>query len=104
MEEIYRELFDELETCRQEVALIPAPDQRHSGHMVRIAVSWNPDWYRDLCASYPSRRKRARRKSDTRVKRRSILQALRRLAAGLESRSLYAADLVAIADSRFVPF
>ena len=35
-----------------EVILIPAPEQMFMGHCIRVAAARNPEWYRELFASY----------------------------------------------------
>ena len=41
-------LYHDLKHNRLTVILVPAPDPRHSGHMIRAVESENPSWYRDL--------------------------------------------------------
>jgi hypothetical protein len=41
-------LHDDLMNNRLTVTLIPAPDPRHTHHMIRVAVSHNPEWYSEL--------------------------------------------------------
>lgn len=41
-------LHYDLRSNKLEVILIPAPEPKHLGHMIRIVENQNPDWYRDL--------------------------------------------------------
>lgn len=73
----------ELEQTRLVVAL--APCQRGRQHQkIRVAEERNPEWYRRLCAAYPSQRSkpRQRKKSDTCIKRAGALRALREMENG----------------------
>lgn len=103
LSEVYVALLGELESAPFLVVLSPAPSPRHHVHMVRVAASRPPDWYRRLCASYPSSRGLRRGKFDTRIRRRNILSALARMASGRPSGSLYAPDLARIAIRRLQP-
>jgi hypothetical protein len=47
-----QELRDELENNGLEVVLIPAPEPKFSGHMIRAVDSHNPVWYRELYSEY----------------------------------------------------
>ena len=76
------ELLAELESTRLDVVLVPAPDQRHSGHMIRVAQEGNCEWYRSLCDEYQSSRRRRSFKSDTKIKRAHTVRALERIIAG----------------------
>lgn len=38
-------LHYELRTNRLTVVLVPAPEPKHIGHCIRVAVSHNPEWY-----------------------------------------------------------
>ena len=72
----------DLDLMSLEVGLIPASDQRHCGHCVRVVWCHNPGWYRELCAMFPrNRRCRKPRFTDSRVKRGQVRQALYRLLA-----------------------
>lgn len=97
---VFVEMLAELEAAPLLVILAPAPDPRHTGHMVRRPASVPPPWYRRLCAAYASSRGVRRGKFDTRIKRRNILRALGRMAAGAPSASLYAGDLLRVATRR----
>jgi hypothetical protein len=45
-------LLGELESNRLEVILVPAPDPKHTGHMIRAVENRNPGWYSNLYWSY----------------------------------------------------
>lgn len=53
-----------------------------------------------MCGRHPSSRGVRRGKFDTRLRRAGILSILRRLAAGLHSRSKYAGELRRVAEGR----
>ena len=91
-------MLEELECFRLQVALIPAPEQRHCGHSVRTVFQANPGWYRDLAATYQRRRRtRADRYVDPLFKREDVLRTLRRLLS-VGTRSYLAGPLLAAAD------
>lgn len=41
-------MIEDLNANQMSVVLVPAPEQRHSGHMVRVVESRPPEWYMDL--------------------------------------------------------
>lgn len=74
-----------LETSENKIALVPAPDPRHSMHKIRVVEQTNPDWYRDLAADYgfsdrPGRGRKC--KQSWPPLRQQVLAALRRLSSG----------------------
>lgn len=73
------DLLAELQSHSLEVVLTPAPDQRHSMHVIRSVQDSNCKWYRDFCEQYQSSRKRRSFKSDTCIKRRDTINALERI-------------------------
>ena len=95
-------MLESMLDCRLEVTLIPSvvPDCAADGGMIRAVVDRNPAWYRDLCASYPSERRRGGRvhrgEPKTRVKRHTAMAVLVELLHG-GSRSKYAQDLLDVA-------
>lgn len=54
-------LAGELDEQRLEIALLPAPDQCHTGHSIRVAVNSNPHWFRTINSTRRLRRDRAER-------------------------------------------
>ncbi len=74
-----RSMLRELERSHLIVVLVPA--KRGNGK-VRQADEQNPDWYRDMCAAYPSTRFRHNHAPDTRIRRREVLICLRKMADG----------------------
>ncbi len=91
-----QQMFDELESQRLEVQLVPLnPRLRNynEGGCKRVVVSKSPRWYSALCGRHLSCRKRNHRKPDTKIKRRSILRILKRLCDGKPSISKYAEEL-----------
>jgi hypothetical protein len=81
-----KEMLDQLETWGGlDVTLTPAPDPMFTGHMIRVACSQNPPWYRKFAGQYvncrgigPKRMKRPR----TYIQRKVVINTLRRMAAG----------------------
>lgn len=90
-------MLDQLESSTLEVILVPQRRHTNEGGMIRVAANRNCAWYRKFCDSHPSSRGTRRGLPDTRIRRASILSILRRLAAGLPSRSKYASELLGIA-------
>jgi hypothetical protein len=78
-------MLNELNGSRLEVVLIPAPDPRHSGHMIRAAESVNPFWYRKFCQKFMSGRKWQNKKGRTRIKRRETIVALETIIRGQDA-------------------
>ena len=95
-----RDMLEELDWRGLDVSLIPAPEQRHSTHFIRVVRDRNPGWYRDLCAAYQRRRRvRAARFVDPLFKRDDVTGVIRRLLGG-GSRSYLAGPLLDIARIR----
>ena len=93
-------LLDQLESHRLHVILVPLnPRLRNynEGGMKRVCADVSPRWYSRLCHNNPSSRGVRRGKADTRIRRANILSVLRRLSAGLPSRSKYVPELMQIA-------
>lgn len=98
LRESVRWMLQELDIMSLHVGLIPAPEQRHCGHCVRVVWCHNPGWYRDLCAMFPRRRHRRRREryTDSTVKRADVRRVLQQLLVE-GSRSQFAAPLLGFA-------
>ena len=81
------------------VEALPAPEQRHSGHKVRVVVDQNPQWYQDFTARYEKRRAKPRNRSkpDTRIYRSDMVRLLTNWLKHGYSRSSYAPELLEIA-------
>mgnify|MGYP006879678280 CR=1 FL=1 len=41
-------MLQDLESHSLEVILVPAPEQRHHNHCIRVSVAHNVPWYQDL--------------------------------------------------------
>jgi hypothetical protein len=93
------EMRDELDANRLEVVLVPQRHFTNEGGMIRCAVSKNAKWYRDFCASHASTRTRKKSAFDTRIRRANTLRTLAAILTG-DTRSVYAAELLAIARAR----
>ncbi len=104
LQDVLTDMHQDLEASCLKVTLIPAPEPKFSGHMIRAVIEQNPWWYRDICNSYPSQRRVRRGHLDTRVRRRDMLKLLGRLASGEMVESKYAADLVSFAEQQTCPF
>ena len=75
------ELLYELSISRLEVCLIPAPNPKHAGHMVRSVVNENPAWYRRLANRSVRKRRhnRINQRHDTNLRRQWVERSLTRL-------------------------
>jgi hypothetical protein len=76
-------MLGELERNRLEVVLSPC--ERGDPHrMIRVTNSTNPGWYRDLCAKYPVKRSKPRKraKPDTAIRRAGVVAALKSIING----------------------
>lgn len=70
--------YDSLLTHRIEVVLIPAPQPKHRGHKIRVAVSHNPPWYSRLAQA----RGMSKRMHQGGTLRKRTLKALQRMIDG----------------------
>lgn len=94
-------MLRELDRQELHVGLVPAPEQRHCGHCVRVVWCRNPGWYRELCGFFPrNRRRRGGRYTDSRVKRGDVREVIERLLDDRGSRSALAPFLLATAAER----
>lgn len=50
-------LYKDLEFKHLDVVLIPAPEQKFEGHMIRYVENRNPSWYRELYREMPNFRR-----------------------------------------------
>lgn len=96
-------VLEDMQEQRLQVVLIPAPEPQHPTHMVRNAITQNPEWYRELCKTYETHRTcpRKRKHPDTRLKRRNIIRILERLISVGSSSSKYTEDLLKIAEEYY---
>lgn len=98
------EMLMELSTEKLEVCLVPGnvSEAVDDGKMIRVAVSQNPKWYRDLCESYPCTRykKRSDRKDYTKIKRQGVILVLENMIKNKKSKSMYAQFLLDYAKDR----
>ena len=80
----FEDMYFELLEKSLEVVLVPAPEPKHSIHMIRVCQSKNPDWYRKFCEQYPANRRtpRTRGKFDTKIKRQHTIKALENILRG----------------------
>jgi len=69
---VAREGLEWLQSTCLRVSLIPAPEPRHRGHMIRVVVDQNPPWYSRMCAA----------RNFTGPGRRYVFRALRRVIRG----------------------
>ena len=97
MENLFQTMLYELESQKIEVCLIPLPD----GRKKRVAFEQNPEWYRRFCALYESGRSRPRKrsKSDTLIKRRATIAALRKLQSGIND-TIYTERILEFVESQ----
>ena len=79
----------DLETQRNRIELVPAPDPHFAGHKVRIQAEQNPRWYREFGLSY------WRSKRSFQLKRCRVERALSRVEeTGIVRRNGYEVDLL----------
>ena len=71
----------------ERLTVVKSPSQTIGGNAIRAVVSVNPAWYRGFCSQYTSGREKPRRKKhhDTLIKRQHTIDALGRLAAGVNN-------------------
>jgi hypothetical protein len=83
-------MLAELESRRLVVCLAPAPERRHEGHCVRVAIESNAPWYRRFCANYQGA-------NGTFNKRANTIKALKRFIASQTVGRVYGLRLLAAA-------
>lgn len=89
----------ELESERLEVALCPAAEQKHSDHMVRVAIGKNPYWYSRLCALRGGN-KGGHAAKGTKIRRAAVERVLASLIEGKAVRSFIGGYLLGVANER----
>lgn len=72
-------LLADLESHQLVTVLVPCKRECNEGGMIRVNMSVNPKWYRDLCSRHPSSRGVRRGRFDTKIRRRNIVRALERM-------------------------
>lgn len=93
LRDAYQIMLGELRANHLEVILIPSnyKDLADTGAKIRVVVSENVDWYKELCRLHPKGTSpRLRKNPRTKITRDNIDRVLSRLAAGEESESKYA--------------
>jgi hypothetical protein len=81
--------LEELETQRNRIELVPAPDERFTGQKIRVQVEANPSWYRKFGQAY------WRSRRSYQLKRVRVEQALRRVCVtGIVRRNGYEVRLL----------
>ena len=83
-----------LEQEKLSVNLVPAPEQMHTEHKIRIKTSENPKCYRELCGQYLDI---SPRRCSTIIRRKVIVKYLKQLVKDGYTSSKYGFDLLAIA-------
>lgn len=73
---IARRALQDLQTSRNRIVLVPAPEPHFDGHKVRVVENRNPRWYIEFIGSY------WRGPRQLNVKRSRIEKALRRIVSG----------------------
>lgn len=80
-----REMLDELKSNFPEAVLIPAAEQKHHGHQIRVVQYANCKWYREFCALYMRPRPV---KARTIISRQTTIAALKRIIDGTQHGSM----------------
>ena len=86
-----------------EVILLPSKIETcaNDGGCIRVATNRNPKWYREMCARFPKKRGRARKKPRTHIKKEEVLVTIQRLAGRGVSTSKYCPYILDEARRRF---
>jgi len=74
-------MYNELLECKQEVVLIPAPEQTHSEHKIRVCQNRPPKWFTEFVNQYQKVSK-TYPKARPKVYRKEVLNALLALNRG----------------------
>ncbi len=78
-------LLASMESQKMKSGLVPAPEQRHSGHMIRVAFERPPKWYCDLAKARGYHKNR-----QGLFRRREFIIAMNRIKNGLKCEGYYA--------------
>jgi hypothetical protein len=77
------DMYVELREQKQEVVLIPAPEQRHVTHSIRVVQVASPEWYSRFRRLYPRKYPYGRQvHPQSSIRRRNTLRGLHRLSNG----------------------
>jgi len=77
------EMQDELIQRKQSVILIPAPEPRHSTHMIRVVEMRPPEWFSEFSSRYPRQGSNKKyKKFRSKINRKSVLSALDEIKRG----------------------
>lgn len=89
--EVFQLMLEDLVSHSLSVGLVP---NREGDGYVRVVVDRNCRWYRELCSSFVSGRKKKRKRSkhDTMIKRRIVIRTLERMIGG-DFSGKYATDI-----------
>lgn len=76
-------MLDELRAGRHEVVLVAVPEERHSGHKMRVLASSNASWYSDFCSRFLNCRgigRKRMKRPRTYIKKEHVDRALEKMA------------------------
>lgn len=98
LKEAYKFMLCELISNHLEVILVPSKfeDIAKDGGKIRVVVSQNADWYRQLCSKYCIKNNRKNKR--TIINRKNIESILTRLSNGKSTKSKYHNDLKEFAE------
>ena len=92
MNEIYTWMLEELRASYPVTVKVPS----QQGGYIRVAVSTNPEWYRELCKRHQGPRTGRYSRPRTIIRRWLVLKTLNKLIAG-DERGVYAKRIKAVA-------
>lgn len=103
-------LIDDFATEYLDVYLVPNKDEakERDGRHLRAAMNRNPLWYRRICAAFPKRKQRRRKKPQSSVTKDDVIYAVQVIIKRGWSKSKYAPFILDEArrryEAEFVPF
>jgi hypothetical protein len=103
-------LIDDFATEYLDVYLVPNKDEakERDGRHLRAAMNRNPLWYRRVCAAFPKRKQRPRKKSQSSVTKSDVIYIIQVIIRQGWSKSKYAPFILEEArrryEAEFTPF
>jgi hypothetical protein len=105
-----RDMIFDFEQEYHEVYCVPNRDENkeQDGRHIRVASNRNPEWYRKICAAFPKRKQKRRKKPQTSIKKEDVINVMNTIIRKGYSGSKYTPYILDEARRRmegeFVPF
>lgn len=83
------QMLNELESSQLQTVLVPSKRGLNEADHIRVNISINPLWYRQMCAANISKRETRRGKPDTIIRRHKTISILKRMIEGHSHNTMY---------------